>query len=145
MNEQCSHDDFDSRDDTRAEERAHERKTDGQCSPHAPSRQSGRKRTNSGDHENGRNQQLPDDAGKVCRSVTARCCNLARNRADIQLVTRKCAKAMASPTAKDRARLKHSVRYLLHRPHLEVDFAVQLAPDDVTLNTDSDWATDRRS
>ena len=63
------------------------------------SRQSGRKRTNSGDHESGRNQQLPDDAGKVCRSVTARCCNLAQDREDIQLVTRKCAKAMASPTA----------------------------------------------
>ena len=100
VNEQCSHDDFDSRDDTRAEERAHESETDGQCLPHARSRKSGRKRTNSGDHQNGRNQQLPDDAGKVGRSVTARYRYLAQDREDIQLVTRTGAKAMGSPTTK---------------------------------------------
>ena len=70
---------------------------------------------------------------------------LSMDRPDIQWSTRECSKGMASPSRGDLTKLKRLVRYLSKCPRAKTTYYWQKMPEKITVQTDSDWAGDRKT
>ena len=82
------------------------------------------------------------------RASAARLNYLAQDRPDLAVASCLVARAMSNPKRGDEVKLKRAIRYLRQHPVVSVLYPWQDKNDELTLVTDSDWAsckTSRRS
>ena len=69
----------------------------------------------------------------------------AVDRPDLQHDVRVCSKSAAKPTADELLDVKRIGRYVKGSPHIGIMFAWQKAPMKLTVQSDSDWAGERKT
>ena len=90
-------------------------------------------------------EHLGEEKARVYRSTVARLNYRAVDRPDLQHAVRVCSKAAAKPIADDWLKLKRFGRYVEGSPHIGIMFAWQKAPIKLTVQSDSDWAGERKT
>ena len=100
--------------------------------------------TNDGKTEDakGRNHQdlVDDETATIYKSVAARLNYLSPDRPDIQFAVKEVCRRMSCPTWLDYGKLKRIGRYLVGKPRLVLKFEFQGKVDQVTVQSDTNWA-----
>ena len=86
-----------------------------------------------------------EEKSRWYRSTVARLNCWAVDRPDLQHAVRVCSKSAAKPTTDDWLELSRIGRYVKGSPHIGIMFAWQNAPTKSTVQSDSDWAGERRT
>ena len=90
-------------------------------------------------------EHLGEEKARVYRSTVARLNYWAVDIPDLQHAVRVCSKAAAKPTADDWLKLKRIGRYVKGSPHIGIMFVCQKAHIKLTVQSDSDWAGERKT
>ena len=90
-------------------------------------------------------EPLEPHAASRYRRGTALSVYLAQDRPDLSASSCHLSRHMQSPTIKDEEKLRRVARYLRGKPRGVLKYPYQEFTDEITVQTDSDWATDVRS
>ena len=93
-------------------------------------------------------EPMDDAEARRFRASAARLNYLAQDRPDLAVASCLVARSMSNPKRGDEVKLKRAIRYLRQHPVVNILYPWQERNDELTLLTDSDWAsckTSRRS